>query len=285
MRRVLRIGAVSYLNTKPLIWGLEHDAPDPGIELSLDVPAVLARRMAAGELDVALLPVIELGRIAAAELVPGLGITTHGAARSVLLVARRAPAELRSVALDGESRTSNALAQVLLAEVWGARPRCEIGPLDLAAALAAHDAAVRIGDKALFEPLPAGASAHDLGLAWTQATGLPFVFAVWAARPGVVDQRLIRLLHESRRRGAAEIERIAEAFVWNGRRDPALVRRYLVEHIHYRLGPAELAALRRFFGSAARLGLIEREPEIVVAPDPAAGEAVARSGAGTGGAA
>ena len=63
MRQILRIGAVSYLNTKPLIWGLEHDAADRGLELSLDVPAVLARRMAAGELDVALLPVIELGRI------------------------------------------------------------------------------------------------------------------------------------------------------------------------------------------------------------------------------
>ena len=267
MRRTVRIGAVSYLNTKPLIWGLEQDAPAEGIELSLDVPSVLARRMAGGELDLALLPVIELATIGATELVPGLAITTHGAARSVLLVARRPLEELRSVALDGESRTSNALARVLLAERYGSRPRFATGPLDLERALALHDAAVRIGDKALFEPRPDGASVHDLGLAWTEATGLPFVFAVWAARPGVLDPPLVRLLHDSRRRGAAALERIAESFTWNGRRDAALVREYLMDHIHYRLGDGEIEAMRRFFLGAARLGLIERPPAIVLAPD------------------
>lgn len=261
----VRIGAVSYLNTRPLIWGLEREAPSAGIELCLDVPSGLAPRMAAGELDVALLPVIELARLGPLELVPGLAITTRGASRSVLLYSRRPLAEVRSVALDPESRTSNALVQLLFAEVWGARPGFETGPPEIDRALDRHDAVVRIGDKALFEAAPAGVAVHDLGLAWSTATGLPFVYAAWAARPGVVDRRLYRLLHDSRRRGAAAIETIAASFTWNGRRDPALARAYLMEHIHYRLGAAEIEALSKFCEGAARLGLIERPPDIRLA--------------------
>ena len=260
-----RIGAVSYLNTKPLIRGLEQDARAGRVELLLDVPAGLAPRLAAGELDVALLPVIELAGFPGAEIVPGLAITTRGASRSVLLLARRPLAEIESVALDPESRTSNGLVQVLFAERFGAAPRFVPGPRELDRALAAHDAVVRIGDKALFEPMPAGTTAHDLGLEWTTATGLPFVWAVWVARPGVVDRRLYGLLHDSRRAGAAAIEHIAQSFSWNGRQDPALARTYLMEHIQYRLGAPEIEALRLFFSAAARLGIVERPPEIRLA--------------------
>jgi len=266
MPRATRIGAVSYLNTKPLIRGLERQAQDEAIELSLDVPSALGRYLSAGLIDVALLPVIELARIGETELVPGLAITTRGAARSVLLLTRLPLGDVRTVALDRESRTSNALVQVLFAEKWAARPRFEPGPADLDQALCRFDAVVRIGDKALFEPHPPGVVVHDLGLAWTEATGLPFVFAAWAARPGRVDRRLYRLLHASRRTGAAEIEQIAQSFSWNGRRDPELVRDYLIDHIHYRLGASEVEAMRRFFAAAAGLGLIDRAPQIRFAP-------------------
>jgi len=262
MPATIRIGAVSYLNTKPLIRGLERDAQAEGIDLSVDVPSALGRSLAAGLLDVALLPVIELGRIGATELVPGLAITTRGAARSVLLLTRVPLGDVRSVALDGESRTSNVLTQVLFAEKWRTRPRFEPGPADLDQALDRFDAVVRIGDKALFEPHPPGVVARDLGQEWTEATGLPFVFAVWAARPGVVDRRLYRLLHESRRVGAAEIDSISRSFSWNGRCDPLLAREYLIDHIHYRLGASEVEAMRRFFVAASRLRLIDSPPEL-----------------------
>jgi chorismate dehydratase len=265
MKRKVRIGAVSYLNTKPLVHGMEHGLGAERIELSFDVPSRLARKMAAGELDLALLPVIELAAIPDLELVPGLGITTRGVSRSVLLVCRTDPRRVRRVALDGESRTSNALAQVLLAEAWSSRPRCEIGPLELDAALDRFDAVVRIGDKALFEPTPADVEVHDLGEVWTTATGRPFVFAAWAARPGIVDRELYGLLHESRRRGSRAVDQIAASFSWQGRYDPVLTRRYLIEHIHYRLGTAEIEAMRRFFELARKLCLIDREPEIRLA--------------------
>jgi chorismate dehydratase len=263
--RKIRIGAVSYLNTKPLIHGLEQGLGADRIELSDDVPAVLAERMVRGEIDVALLPVIELARMPDLEIVPGLGITTFGPSRSVLLISRVPIPSIKRVALDGESRTSNVLAQVLFAEVWGGSPEFEMGPLVLEEALKEYDAVIRIGDKALFETPPEGLEIHDLGEVWTRASGLPFVFAAWAARKGIVDREIYRILHESRRRGVKAIDRIAEEFRWNGYHDPALVRGYLMEHIQYRLGAAEVQAMKRFLAAAERLNLADRVPEIHLA--------------------
>src|SRR6188768_2319647 len=110
-----RIGAVSYLNTRPLVFGFEQGLGAERVTLSYDVPSVLAARLDAGELDVALLPVIELARIPDLAIVPGIAIGSFGECRSVLLVARKPLDEIRSVALDPESRTSNALVQVLCA--------------------------------------------------------------------------------------------------------------------------------------------------------------------------
>jgi chorismate dehydratase len=261
----IRIGAVSYLNTKPLVYGLERGMADGRLELSHDVPAALTRRMKEGELDIALLPVVSLSALPHLELVPGLGITTYGPALSVLLLARKPLTDVRSVSLDPESNTSNVLTRVLFDDVWGAATRCEPGPLDTRHALEDHDAVVRIGDKALFEAPPAEVEVHDLGEAWTRSTGLPFVFAAWAARPGIIDREIYAALHASRREGRAALQRIAEGFEWKGRREPELVGRYLRHHIHYRLGGAELRAVRLFLQTAAERGLIDRAPEIRLA--------------------
>jgi len=278
----VRIGAVAYLNTRPLVLGMEQGLGAERIELSYGVPAALARQMAAGELDIALLPVIELARIPGLEIVPGLGIVTRGASRSVLLISRRPLAQVRSVALDAESRTSNALTRVLFAEVWGGAPEfVDVGPggLDPEAALERCDAAVRIGDKALFQPVPEGAVAHDLGTAWTDATGLPFVFAAWIARRGVLDRATYRTLHASHRVGSRAIDAIAEDYAWGGRRDPEVARRYLTENIHCRLGAREVRAIETFLGLAARHGVIDRAPELRMAIGDAAGCAPAAAGA------
>ena len=261
----IRAGAVSYLNTRPLVFGIDQGMGADRIELSYDVPSVLASRMAAGELDLALLPVIELARIPGLVVVPGLAIGSRGDCRSVLLVSRRPLAEVRSVALDPESKTSNALAQLLFALVWGATPMCVVGPRDLSVALAEHDAAVRIGDKALFEPLPEGAVPYDLGGAWTARTTLPFVFAVWAARPGVVDRAVYELLHASRRAGAAALAEIAADYTWTGRQFPELALAYLKDAMRYRLGDPEVAAIRRFLAASAELGLVGAAPPIAFA--------------------
>lgn len=261
----VRVGAVSYLNTRPLVLGMAQGMGADRIELSFDVPSRLADRLAASELEVALLPTIELARIPGLTIVPGLAITSHGPARSVLLVSRRPLEAIRSVALDPESRTSNALAQILFAEVWGGAPAFAPGSASIDEALDAHDAVVRIGDKALFDPLPPGTRAFDLGEAWTARTGLPFVWAVWAAIPAVVDRELYKVFHDSRREGGRRIDDIAEDYVWKGRRDPELARSYLRRNMRYRLGAQEVRAIRMFHEAAERLGLVAAAPDPVLA--------------------
>ena len=254
----VRIGAVAYLNAKPLVRGLELGLGSERIELTHAVPSALAACLAAGQLDIALLPSIELARIPDLTVVPGIGISSRGPAASVLLVTRKALADVRSVALDPDSRTSNALVQILFADVWGGSPEFVAGAPALERALELHDAAVRIGDKALFGAIPASCEAIDLGEAWTRRTGLPFVFAVWAARPGVLDREIYMLLHESRRRGTASRERIAADYLWEGRSWPERSLEYLTRRIFFRLGAPEVEGLERFLEAAHRLGIVPR---------------------------
>ncbi len=252
----LRVGAVSYLNARPLVLGFEQGVASDRIALCYDVPSVLAEKMEVGALEIALLPAIELARIPNLTVVPGLAIGSRGPCRSVLLVAKRPLAEVRSLALDPESRTSNVLAEILLRDL-GAEPETLPGSRDLEAALDTADAAVRIGDKALFEPIPARTTAHDLGALWTGRTGLPFVFAVWAARPTLVDRTLYRAFHRSKGYGTQALDAIAEDYEYKGERRPEIARAYLRENIRYRLGASELEGLGRFHRTAYGWGLIE----------------------------
>jgi len=258
----IRVGAVSYLNALPLVQGLDRA---PGIVLSCATPAVLAEEMAAGRLDLALLPIAALAEIPDLEIVPGLAIGTRGPSRSVLLVSRCPAPSIESLALDPESRTSNLLAELLLAEVWGRRVRRVRGSTDLVASLALADAAVRIGDKALFEPVPEGLHVFDLGELWTRETSLPFVFAAWIARPGLVDRALYLVLHNARREGRRALSRIAADYTWRGVPHPEIAQAYLAESIRNRLGADEIRAMELFFATAARLGLVERAPALRLA--------------------
>jgi chorismate dehydratase len=260
-----RIGAVSYLNTRPLVFGLERGIGGQRIELSYDVPSRLADRMVGGELDVALMPVIELARMPELEIVPGLAIGTFGPARSVMLVSRRPIEKVGSIALDAESRTSNALVQVLCDRVWRRSPRFCEESRGLDDALKECDAAVQIGDKALFADPPPGTVVYDLGGAWTAATGMPFVYAAWFAKPGAIDREIYEALHESRRSGVSAIDAIAEDYTWRGQRYPQTAREYLRDNIRFRLGTPELEGLRTFLSDAAALGLIGSPPEIKLA--------------------
>lgn len=273
----IRIGAVAYLNTRPLVLGMEQGLGDDRIDLSYAVPADLAVQMAAGQLDIALLPVIELARIPELEIVPGLGIVTQGASRSVLLIGRKPIDQVRSVALDGESRSSNALTRVLFGECWHGTPEfVDLGGArpDLQTALAQCDAAVRIGDKALFDPVPDDCHVYDLGSVWTEFTGLPFVFAAWIARAGTLDRATYKTLHESHRVGSRSINMIAEDYAWKDNRNPAtpgsprreeVARQYLNDNIRYRLGTPEVRAIKLFLTFAERHGVIERAPEVRLA--------------------
>jgi chorismate dehydratase len=256
MTTPVRVGAVNYLNTKPLICDLEALAP--GAELLLDVPSRLADRLAAGDLDVALIPVIEYFRAGSYSVVPGLSIASNGPVLSVTLFSRVPWAGIRRVALDAGSRTSAALAQVLLRDRYGVRPEVVSLPLDHAAEEADADAVLLIGDRAMRACLPGFRHAFDLGQEWRDWTGLPFVYAFWAVRAGSDLGPVEAALHEAKRRGLEQVGPIAAREAPRLGLDAGFCRRYLSNIIHFDLGPREQAGLHHFYMLACELGLARR---------------------------
>jgi len=254
--RPIRIGAVNYLNTKPLICDLEELAPEA--ELILEVPSRLADLLAEGQLDVALIPVIEYFRSGAYSILPNLSIASRGPVLSVTLFSRVPWQSIRRVALDAGSRTSAALAQLLLHKRYGVRPEVTALPLDRHAEDADADAVLLIGDRAMRACLPGFAHAFDLGQEWADWTGLPFVYAVWAVRPGVDLGNVADALAEAKRRGLTRIGQIAFQEAPRLGLDAGFCRRYLQSIIHFDLGPREQAGLQHYYMLACELGLARR---------------------------
>ena len=256
MDNPVRVGAVNYLNTKPLICDLEVLAPHA--ELILDVPARLADRLAAAELDVALVPVVEVFRAGCYSVVPGVAIATRGPVLSVTLFSRAPWQAIRRVALDAGSRTSAALTQILLRKRHGVRPEVVPLPLDRGAEDVDADAVLLIGDRAMRACLPGFAHAYDLGQEWHDWTGLPFVYAVWAVRPGADLAGVDAALLEAKRRGVQRAGLIAQREAPGLGLDAGFCRRYLANILHFDLGPRELAGLRHYYALACELGLAPR---------------------------
>ena len=252
----VRVGAVSYLNTKPLIHDLASLAPE--VELVLDYPSRLADQLENGQLDVALIPIIEYFRAGTYTLVPGICIASEGPVLSVTLFSRVPWSAIRRLALDEGSRTSAALAQVLLRHRYNVKP--EIRPLahDERAENIDADAVLLIGDRAMRACLPGFEHAYDLGQEWHDWTGLPFVYAAWAVRAGAHLGPVQQALHEAKNRGRANIGPIAAREAPALGLDAGFCRRYLANIIRFDLGPREEAGLRQFYALACELGLARR---------------------------
>ena len=243
----LRVGAVSYLNAKPLYHRFADFAP--GVSLEMDVPSRLAGRLAAGSLDVALIPSVEYlrGLPAGYRIIPGFAIAARGAVRSVKLFSRVPLGRIQRLALDEGSRTSQALVRVFLAEVHGVRPRSvESLPLGVPVQESTADAILLIGDRAMRACLPGYRFAYDLGEEWTAWTGLPMVFAVWAVRNGVELGEAEAAFHRAKEHGLANAGAIAQREAPALGLDAGFCRRYMSNVIRYDLGPAELAGMRKF---------------------------------------
>jgi chorismate dehydratase len=253
MDHPIRIGAVNYLNTKPLICDLEELAPDA--ELILNVPSRLADMLAEERLDVALIPVIEYFRAGSYFVVPDISIATRGPVLSVTLFSRVPWTKIRRVALDAGSRTSAALTQILLRKRYGVVPEVVSLPLDRDAEEVDADAVLLIGDRAMRACLPGFAHAFDLGQEWFDWTRLPFVYAFWAVRPGVELGTVAEALIEAKRRGLERVGPIAAHEAPLLGLDAGFCRRYLQSIIHFDLGPREQAGLQHFYGLACELGL------------------------------
>ncbi len=252
--RVLRVGAVSYLNTKPLIFEFDRFADQA--ELTLDVPSRLADRLARGELDVGLIPVIECMVQPEYRIVSDACIACRGPVLSVKLLSRVPIAEIRTLALDEGSRTSAALIQILLWRRCGLRPERYALPLETRPEAVDTDAILLIGDRAIHAARDVFAFAWDLGEEWCCETGLPFVFAVWAARPGVATVAMDRVLRCARDAGVVHLADIAarEAFEVGMQESACLA--YLRDNLHFTLGPRERQGLMLFHEYAQELGLV-----------------------------
>jgi chorismate dehydratase len=255
----IRIGAVEYLNTKPLICDLELLAPEA--ELILDLPSRLAGRLAEGTLDVALIPVVEYFRGRDYSILPHMAIASRGPVLSVTIFSRKPWTEMKSLALDVGSRTSAALTQVLLKR-YGAKPKLLPLPITQEAEEVDADAVLLIGDRAMRAALPGFAYSYDLGQEWHDWTGLPFVYAVWAVRPGANLGDVAEALCEAKRRGRERVAQIAYQEAQRLELDAAFCRRYLTNIIRFDLGPAELAGLERYHELTAELGLAPRETRL-----------------------
>ena len=253
-RAPIRIGSVSFLNAKPLIYGLEEAA---GLELHLDVPSRLLDGLADERFDVALLPVIDYQRLAGLRILTSGGIGSDGRTMTVRIFSPVPIERITTLACDTDSHTSVALARILLAERFSIRP--EFVPLS-SSQTEAGAARLLIGDKVVCQE-PAGLHHQlDLGEAWKQQTGLPFVFAAWMARGGIelgeLPQRLERAKLDGRGHIDAIIQRHAAPRGW----PVELAREYLTERLEYDVGPDHLKAIGLFHQLAFQHGLIAHMP-------------------------
>jgi chorismate dehydratase len=275
-RQLSAVGAVNYLNSKPLIEGLD-ELLSGHATLRLDYPSRLADDLASGLLDVALIPSIEYFRGQSYEVISDACVAAHGPVLSVKLYSRVPWGEVKSIALDEGSRTSATLARILLAERHGVLPKSEPLPLDHRTEDSSADAILLIGDRAINPPREQFHATWDLGEEWFNWTGLPFVFAMWVGRK--VEGRGLRvegqnsldkpssssldqLLSASRDLGVRHLNDIArrEAPLL-GLSLPTTVS-YLTENLQYHLGSAERNGLKLFHELAAGLGLAPADVEL-----------------------
>jgi len=267
----LRVSAISFLNTAPLMWDFEHNPPPEireNFTVQYTVPSQCAEALRAGEADLGIIPVITAARIADLVILPDVAIASRGPVKSIVLASRRPVEEIRTVAVDTSSRSSVGMLEILLTRFFGGRRGLVPMAPSLEKMLEECDAALVIGDRAL-TAVTDGLYAYDLGELWRQKTGLPFVYAVWAARRAALEAMPFALplggiFRRSRDRGL-ETQNVAEiAREWApglGMSAAGLVA-YLRENIHYSLDEECSRGLRLYFELAAECGIIERAPRL-----------------------
>ncbi len=250
----MRIGAVSYLNTKPLVYSLAALAP--GAEIVYDLPSRLADELAAGNLDVALIPSIEYFQNPDYAIISDACIGCRGPVLSVKLLSRVPMEKIRTLALDEGSRTSVALVRILLKERYSLSPQLLPFPLGVAAENVETDAVLMIGDRAMHPPT-GFVQEWDLGDEWCRWAELPFVFAMWVARKGMLSElgEIKIALSHARDAGVESLEEIAKRESAGVGLDDKQCLSYLRDNLYFFLGSREQRGLQLFREHAMRMGL------------------------------
>ncbi|HVT42861.1 MAG TPA: menaquinone biosynthesis protein [Thermoanaerobaculia bacterium] len=274
----MHFALISFLNARPLWWGLVHGNRSADDTFELTSPARCADLIADGAADLGLIPAIELERLSDIVAIPSICIASETEVRSVLMVSKVPFEEIRSVGLDPGSRTSLALARILLGERLGAGvyQRIKFDSIERPALLKleGHDAAVVIGDPALqmSKSGSPGTFRYDLASEWYRMFGEPFVFGLWAGRRSALERvdgrELLDRLVASRAYGLSHLDRIArEASEELGLPLGELIE-YFGSALHYDFGEREARALARFYSLARKYSLIEGQKEIEWLIDP-----------------
>jgi predicted solute-binding protein len=286
----LRISIVQYLNTAPLVRGFTHGPLQGKYQLSFTVPSQCAEGLRSGEADIAIIPAIEFQRIDNLVVLPNLSIASKKSVRSLLLVSKKPVHEVRRIALDRSSRSTQALVRILCAKCWQIAPEFVEADPDIPAMLEYADAALLIGDPALrlainsearatrdssgeisFSRELAGVSEpsplflYDIVEKWRALTSLPAVLAVWAARPATAIPEVIRDFQDSLAFGQQHIQEISADSSRELKLPAHKITRYLTENIDYTLDEENLRGLQRYYDCAAELGLIKEARPLQIA--------------------
>jgi len=266
----LRISAISYLNTAPLMWDFEHDfyGTRSVFDISYTLPSQCAVSLREGSADIGIIPAAAYTSIPDLAILPGVAIASRRAVRSILLVSKVPLEKIRTVALDTSSMTSVALTKVLFAKYWsGNRTFTSMAP-DIEQMLEVHDAGLVIGDPALKIDRSRYIT-YDLAEEWIRLTGKPFVFAFWAVRQAALkdaprDLDLAAVFQQSRDHGLLpeSLDRIARDWAPRLGISQEEVKNYLTENIHYYLDPACLDGMTLFYQYARECEALPSAPQL-----------------------
>ena len=258
------LGCLPFLNVKPLSYSLERGGLPEGWRLRYAPPSHLADMLRSGKICGA--PVSSFACLENPDLriVPDICIASRGPVRSVLMFSRKPVSDIRSVAIDSGSLSGAAMLRIILAEQYHVSPEFAAAEPDLMLMLAAHDAALLLGNRAMEAAAvtDGGLCVTDLGAEWFQLTGLPAVFAVWAVTPSAPLSELIPILIDSKRQGMRNLQDIARAesattgLSYEGCLD------YLRNIMVYDLGPPEMEGLRAFAAKSLEHGLLDQPADL-----------------------
>jgi len=265
----MRISAISYLNTAPLMWAFEHGRTGDAFEISYTIPSLCARQLQNGKADIGIIPSAAYASIPGLSILPGVAIASKQAVRSILLVSPKPMDEVHTVALDSSSLTSVALTRILFEKYWGGPREFSSLPPNLDSMLSGSDAALLIGDPAL-QVDRSRYYTWDLAEEWIRLTGKPFVFAFWAVRDEAIRDStldLASIFQKSRDHGIEpdNLRRITELWSAKLQLPKQDLYEYLASNIFYYLDESCLEGLRLFYRYAHECNALPVTPDLTFA--------------------